>query len=98
MVLTANDVIDAIQHEIEEKAVLTIARRQPMTIDLREIVGALRISDDLERAGDLAENIAKRILQVGVSLQPNQAMLSVGRVAKLRREQLDQVRDGALEV
>lgn len=65
MVLTADDVIDAIQHEIEEKAVLTIARRQPMAIDLREIIGALRISNDLERIGDLAENIAKRTLQAG---------------------------------
>src|SRR5262249_8081012 len=33
--------IDALQREIEEKAVLTIARRQPMAVDLREIVGAL---------------------------------------------------------
>ncbi len=35
--------IDALQAEIEEKAVLTIARRQPMAVDLREIVGALRV-------------------------------------------------------
>ena len=72
MVLTADDAIDAIQHEIEEKAVLTIARRQPLVIDLREVVGALRISNDLERVGDLAKNIAKRTLQVGGSLRPNQ--------------------------
>src|SRR5207244_11150955 len=39
--------IDALQHEIEEKAVFTIARRQPMAIDLREIIGALRIANDL---------------------------------------------------
>src|SRR4051794_26338663 len=41
--------IDTLQREIEEKAILTIARRQPMAIDLREIVGALRVSNDLER-------------------------------------------------
>ena len=40
---------------------LTIARRQPMAVDLREIVGALRIANDLERIGDLAKNIAKRV-------------------------------------
>ena len=39
--------VDALQHEIEEKAVLTIARRQPMAVDLREMVGALRIANDL---------------------------------------------------
>lgn len=53
--------VDALQHEIEQRAVMTLARRQPMAIDLREIVAALRISNDLERVGDLAKNIAKRI-------------------------------------
>jgi phosphate transport system protein len=57
--------IDALQREIEEKAILTIARRQPLAIDLREIVGALRVSNDLERIGDLAKNIAKRVGVVG---------------------------------
>ena len=54
--------IDALQREIEEKSVLTIARRQPMAVDLREIVGALRLANDLERIGDLAKNIAKRVI------------------------------------
>src|SRR5664280_3499696 len=53
--------IDTLQHEIEEKAVGTIARRQPMAVDLREIVGTLRLANDLERIGDLAKNIAKRV-------------------------------------
>jgi phosphate transport system protein len=62
----ATDVrIDALQREIEEKAILTIARRQPLAVDLREIVGALRVSNDLERIGDLAKNIAKRVGVVG---------------------------------
>jgi phosphate transport system protein len=57
--------IDALQREIEDKAILTIARRQPLAVDLREIVGALRVSNDLERIGDLAKNIAKRVGVVG---------------------------------
>ena len=52
--------LDALQREIEEQAVLTIARRQPVADDLREIVGAIRAAGDLERVGDLAKNIAKR--------------------------------------
>ena len=52
--------LDALQREIEEMAVLTIARRQPVAVDLRELIGAIRIAGDLERVGDLAKNIAKR--------------------------------------
>ena len=49
------------QREIDEKAIVTIAKRQPMAGDLREIIGAIRISADLERVGDLGKNIAKRV-------------------------------------
>src|SRR5947209_20497419 len=41
--------IDKLQHVIEERAVLTIGRRQPMAVDLREMVGAMRVGPDLER-------------------------------------------------
>ena len=58
--VAADPDIDALQAQIEERAVLTIARRQPMAVDLREVVGALRVSNDLERIGDLAKNIGKR--------------------------------------
>jgi phosphate transport system protein len=61
-VVAADAQVDALQREIEEKAVITIARRQPVAVDLREVVGSLRISNDLERIGDLAENVAKRAM------------------------------------
>jgi hypothetical protein len=53
--------VDALQRDIEEKAIVTIARWQPMAVQLREIVGALHISNDLDRIDDLAENVAKRV-------------------------------------
>ncbi len=59
-IIAVDNQVDALQREIEEKAVITIARRQPVAVDLREVVGALRISNDLERIGDLAQNVAKR--------------------------------------
>ncbi len=51
LVIAADDQVDALQRGIEDKAIATIARRQPVAVDLREIVGALRISNDLERIG-----------------------------------------------
>src|SRR5450432_982651 len=69
----SNDIkVDALQHEIEELAILTIARRQPMAIDLREIIGTLRISNDLERIGDFAKNIAKRVQAIDDNRHPKQ--------------------------
>lgn len=53
--------LDALQHDIEELAVLVIARRQPMANDLRQIMGTIRIASDLERIGDLVKNIGKRV-------------------------------------
>ena len=62
--------IDNLQHVIEERAVLTIARRQPMAVDLREIVGAMRVATDLERIGDLAKNMGKRVAALESDFQP----------------------------
>src|SRR5262245_39876988 len=62
--------VDPLQAEIEQKAVPTIARRQPMAVDLREIVGALRVSNDLERIGDLAKNIGKRVMALDGEFHP----------------------------
>lgn len=51
--------IDDLELEIEEKAIQLLARRQPMAVDLRSLVAALKISTDLERVGDHAVNIAQ---------------------------------------
>jgi len=90
-VIAADDLIDARQHEIEEKVITTIARRQPMAVDLREIIGALRICNDLERIGDLAENVAKRVLLLPGEFRINEVMLQLQRMARLARDQLQQV-------
>jgi phosphate transport system protein len=90
-VIAVDDRIDALQHRVEEKAVTTIARRQPMAVDLREITGTLRISAELERVGDLAKNIAKRALLLSDQFnmnEMNEAMLQLQHMAKLVREQL----------
>ena len=91
--VVASDVaVDRLQHEIEEKAVLTIARRQPMAVDLREVVGALRVSNDLERIGDLAKNIAKRVALTG-DFHPQKLILGVEHMASMVLGQLKQVLD-----
>jgi phosphate transport system protein len=85
--------IDALQREIEDKAVLTIARRQPMAVDLRELVGALRLCNDLERIGDLAKNIAKRVMVLDAELHSTKAIRGVQHMGALVLGQLKQVLD-----
>ncbi len=92
-VTTADTAIDALQREIEEKSVLTIARRQPMAVDLREIVGALRVANDLERIGDLAKNIAKRVIALNAEFPPPKLIRGVEHMTDLVLEQLKAVLD-----
>jgi len=92
-VITADTKIDALQREIEERAVLTIAKRQPMAIDLRDIVGALRVANDLERIGDLAKNIAKRTPVIDRDIQLQQVMRGVEHMAELVLAQIKDVLD-----
>src|SRR2546421_11188819 len=92
-VVAADPAIDSLQREIEEKAVLTIARRQPMAVDLREIVGALRVANDLERIGDLAKNIGKRVLALDGEFHPPKLIRGVEHIGALVLAQLKQVLD-----
>jgi phosphate transport system protein len=90
--VTASDPnIDHLQREIEEKAVLTIARRQPMAVDLREVVGALRLANDLERIGDLAKNIAKRVIALNSEFPPPKLIRGVQHMSDLLLHQLKAV-------
>ena len=90
-VAAADASIDTLQRELEEKAVLTIARRQPVASDLREVVGTLRIAGDLERIGDLAKNIAKRVLALGGEFPPPKLIRGVEHMTDLLLAQLKQV-------
>ena len=92
-VIAGDPQIDRLQREIEEKAVLTIARRQPMAIDLRETIAALRIANELERMGDYAKNIAKRVLATGSEIQPMPVVRGLEHMAELVLAALKQVLD-----
>ena len=85
--------IDKLQRDIEERAVLTIARRQPMAVDLREIVGALRVATDLERIGDLAKNNAKRVYALDGDFKPLKLIRGVEHMADLVQSQIKSVLD-----
>jgi phosphate transport system protein len=63
--VVANDArLDALEVEVDRLAVRIIALRAPMADDLRDVISALKISGIIERIGDYAKNIAKRVGEV----------------------------------
>jgi phosphate transport system protein len=92
-VMATDPAIDAMQREIEEKTILTIARRQPMAVDLREIVGAMRVCNDLERIGDHAKHVGKRVVALDGDFYPQKLIHGVEHMATLVSAQLKQVLD-----
>ena len=64
-----------------------------MAVDLRELVAALRVSNDLERIGDLAKNIAKRVSALDGDFHPQKLIRGVEHMASLVLNQLKQVLD-----
>jgi phosphate transport system protein len=92
-VISADARLDILQRDIEERAILTLVRRQPMAIDLRETVATIRISGDLERIGDLAKNIAKRVLAISAHFQPQKIVVGVQHMSDLSLGQLKDVLD-----
>jgi len=91
-VIQADRKIDELERQIEERAILTIARRQPMARDLREIMVAIRISSDLERIGDLAKNTAKRAHAISEAL-PRRLAAGLTRMGRLAQAELKNILD-----
>jgi phosphate transport system protein len=75
--------IDAMETEVERTAVRIIALRAPMADDLREVVAALKIASVIERIGDYAKNIARRVPKIESEhrIEPLSILPAMGRMA-----------------
>ncbi|HWG33300.1 MAG TPA: phosphate signaling complex protein PhoU [Gemmatimonadaceae bacterium] len=86
MVIASDAELNALEVEIEQRAVALLALQQPMARDLRFIVGAIRVSSDLERIGDHAVNIAQssqRLIEQRATLVPDPEIEDMARRARL---------------
>ena len=90
-VVSDDAIMDERQRELDSRAITLIARRQPMADDLRAVLGAIRMAGDLERIGDLAKNIAKRVAAVGQNAVPRRLSHSIDAMAQLVLGQVDDV-------
>jgi phosphate transport system protein len=95
-VIEHDDRVDDLEEEIDKHAIRLLATRQPMAIDLRHIAMAMKISNDLERIGDYAVNIAKRIERL-VKVPPVQSQYAIPRMAQITQAMIKDVLDAYLE-
>ena len=95
-VIASDAKVDELEHEVHSFTVRLLALRQPVAHDLRMIVGALKISGDLERIADYAANVAKRALVLN-QVPPVKPTAGVPRLARLVQEIIKDVLDAYAE-
>jgi phosphate transport system protein len=95
-VIEHDDRVDDLEEEIDRHAIRLLATRQPMAIDLRHIAMAMKISNDLERIGDYAVNVARRIERLA-KLPPVQSQYAIPRMAQITQAMIKDVLDAYLE-
>jgi phosphate transport system protein len=95
-IVAGDQALDSLEIAIEKDAISILARRQPMASDLREIVSALKMSSILERIGDYAKNIAKRITAIS-DAQNVRIVRTVGDMAHLVQKMLKDVLDAYID-
>jgi phosphate transport system protein len=88
-VIATDPQVDAMEREIDTHVIRLLALRQPVAVDLRNIIAAMRIASDLERAGDYATNVAKR--SIVVSQQPSVPVVTG--IMRINRMALEAIKD-----
>lgn len=83
--------LDALQTQMEHAAVRLLALRQPLAGDLRATLAAIKVAGDLERCGDLAKSIAKRVAAMGDSPAGGGLTEDIQRLGRLASERLARV-------
>lgn len=90
-VIEEDVLLDNIERDIDEKAIAIIAKRQPMAVDLRQIIGTIRIATDLERIGDKGKNIAKRAAAINNIAQSEEFYVALEKYSQAALDQLRKV-------
>jgi phosphate transport system protein len=86
-VIAGDEAVNTLHIDIDERAFTLLALHQPMAVDLRTIVAAIKINTDLERVGDLAVNIAEAAERY-VRHPPVKPLIDIPRMAAIARGML----------
>ena len=86
-VLVSDAAINQLHIEIDDRCFKLLALHQPMAVDLRAIVAAVKINTDLERVGDLAINIAEAVARY-LQHPPVKELIDIPRMAQIAQDML----------
>jgi phosphate transport system protein len=88
--------VDGLEEQADQLAIRLLATRQPMAVDLRTVAMALKISNDLERIGDYATNIAKRVRRINVH-EPIKPFITIPLMSQICGAMVKDVLDAYVE-
>jgi phosphate transport system protein len=95
-VIKGDDRINRLEVEIYEKGITLLALRQPMAVDLRFITTGMRLATDLERMGDLAVDVAQRILEI-MNLPLPKPLIDIPKLAEVTQKMVRGALDSFVE-
>jgi len=95
-VIERDDQVDQMEEEIDKEVIRLLATRQPMAVDLRLVAMAMKISNDLERIGDYAANMAKRAITLAKS-PPLKPLYTIPHMGQITQAMVKQILDAYVE-
>jgi len=95
-VIEQDDQVDQMEEDIDKETIRILATRQPMAVDLRLVAMAMKISNDLERIGDYAANMAKRAISLAEH-QPLKPLYTIPHMGQITQAMVKQILDAYVE-
>jgi phosphate transport system protein len=95
-VIDQDNLVDQMEEEIDKEAIRLLATRQPLAVDLRVVAMAMKISNDLERIGDYAANMAKRAISLAKN-PPLKPLYTIPHMGQITQAMVKQILDAYVE-
>ena len=96
-IVERDSVVDALEHSIHRLTVHLLALRQPMAVDLRMIISALRIATDMERIADYVVNIARQVIILNGMTIDDELHESIISMAEIARDMIGNILEAYTE-
>ncbi|MCG8686909.1 MAG: phosphate signaling complex protein PhoU [Desulfobacterales bacterium] len=98
-VVKEDENLNGLYKDLEDNAVKLLAKRTPLAVDLRYLLVVMRTGSELERIGDYAANIARRVIEMGCcQMLPEESVSLIQEIGKICRKMINDVVKAFLEM